>query len=497
MCVRLVSCAPWHRACCDFIYLMALLSQRGLPIRFSGRVTPGSMATRGTAVAVCLAMVIATCGSTRRDDGASAPASSCPGASSHADIGRDTLGSFAVGNASECCTHCHAVAMCRAWVWSNKSGPAVCALKGKVDGGSGKLKPWVISGVLPPGPPPPPPPPPSPSPPPPPPPGTPLTATVTVAGGRAVFEVEEHYASYTIDLSAERGFFRRDLANPKLQWLARQLAPAVLRVGGSGGDKLFYDVPHDPGRQCPPVAPGPLKCKNVPSAPSPWARTPSAAAGARPDASPSPAPSNLGATCLNTSQWDALNRFALAAGAKLVFGLNFFLDPADESVLALLRYTAVANYTLFGLEYGNEQIKAGFPQCERRQAAGAVVLHRIIAAQWPVAAERPRLIGPDAGGFSSQYVADVAGNDNGTQRLFGYTFHEYAIGHANSTSMPPSRLIASNKIAGRAAELRKASPNGDRIQLWAGEAGGSGGGGMDGITNSFASGQWYLDSVGQ
>eukprot|EP01043_Picozoa_sp_COSAG02_P064563 COSAG02_NODE_9475_length_2205_cov_1.350902_2_plen_448_part_00 len=166
----------------------------------------------------------------------------------------------------------------------------------------------------------------------------PIEATVHVAS--AIFTVEPHYLSFTIDTSAERGFFRRDLTNPKLRWLARKLSPAVLRVGGSGSDELYYDVPHNPNNACPgqPFA----KCKD---------------SGHKP---PSPAPSAFRgesekadvAFCLNQSQWDDLNGFVAAANAHLVFDLNFFLNVSSDQVSSLLRYTADSNYTVFGYEYG-------------------------------------------------------------------------------------------------------------------------------------------------
>ena len=109
------------------------------------------------------------------------------------------------------------------------------------------------------------------------------SATVIVSTDEVVFTVQPHFLSYTIDLSAERGFFARNLTNARLRWLAKQLAPAVLRVGGSGGDDLYYDVPHITSRVCP-GAPFP-KCKQ---------HKPRYAASKGSDT----------AQCLNTSHWE-------------------------------------------------------------------------------------------------------------------------------------------------------------------------------------------------
>jgi hypothetical protein len=92
--------------------------------------------------------------------------------------------------------------------------------------------------------------------------------------------------------------------------------------------------------------------------------------------------------------------------------------------------------------------------------------------------------------FHQEYVQEVQ-KDNAS-RLFAYTYHQYAIGHDNSTYMPPSRLLEERKSFGKWQALEEAAGPDNSIELWAGEAGGAGGGGIDGVTNSFASGQWYV-----
>jgi hypothetical protein len=200
---------------------------------------------------------------------------------------------------------------------------------------------------------------------------------VSVLGAESIFKVAPHYLSYTIDLSDERGFFMRDLTNKKLRWMAKQLAPAVLRVGGSGGDELYYDVPHNESHACPGPSFG--KCKKSKTVAS---RGP------------------VGEQCLNTSQWDALNGFAQEASAHLVFGLNFFLRPSDPQVEALLAYSVNRNYSFWGLEYGNEQIKGAQTECLEKQVEEGLAIFEMAERLWPDPQNRPRLIGPDAGGFS-------------------------------------------------------------------------------------------------
>ena len=321
---------------------------------------------------------------------------------------------------------------------------------------------------------------------------TALTGTVVIETAAKLWEVAPHYLSFTIDSSDERGFFKRDLDNRKLQWLAAQLTPAILRVGGSGGDQMYYDVPHNASRVCP--GPPFIKCKVKD------ARSRRAA--------PSPV------HCLNTSHWNRLHGFVNATGVDLTFGLNFFLNPTtDPSVAALLKYSIEQNYVFYALEFGNEQITGIDIRCLYQQVHGGVALYDMAHRLWPDDkrgptakrnTRRPRIMGPDAAGIDPDYVALMA-NTTGVSpglRQFAYTYHQYEIGSANTTAMYPGRLMPFKEPFGKFTALQTAQGHGANIttpgpiELWTGEAGGAGGGGVDGVTNSFASGVWYLDALG-
>ena len=298
--------------------------------------------------AVLVATACAAAASAAAEPG-SLPQAVCSSLHSGLELGTASIKTpNSAGTATACCLLCHATPECKIFSFSNKSNhPPLCTLNTKF-GNHNKTKSWATSGFV--RGPAPPPPPPAPPPSPPPTPGT-IDAAVHIAGGSTTFTVEPHYLSYTIDTSNERGFFQRDLTNPKLRWLARQLAPAVLRVGGSGGDELYYDVPHSPNASCP--GPAFPKCKQSGLQPPPWAPSAEVAAEAR-----GPAVGRRGGRvakagstyCLNTSQWDALNGFVKTAGAKLVFGLNFFLNASSPQVIALLRYTVERNYSVYACE---------------------------------------------------------------------------------------------------------------------------------------------------
>ena len=147
----------------------------------------------------------------------------------------------------------------------------------------------------------------------------------------------------------------------------------------------------------------------------------------------------------------------------------------------------------------NEQIKAPQTICRDRQAAQGAQLYTQLARLYPDSSSRPRLLGPDAGGaISPEYMQKLA--ESGAS-LFAYTYHEYSLSRDlnRSSSIAPSQLMTVSKCERKTKGLSvgtKGLPFHSTVQLWAGEAGGSGGGGLPNLTNSFVSGIWYLDSLG-
>ena len=70
---------------------------------------------------------------------------------------------------------------------------------------------------------------------------SPGPVTVGIDGASPVFVVRDEFLSFNLDTTANRGFFERELSDPKLVALARSLSvhsPAFLRVGGTGGNSL-------------------------------------------------------------------------------------------------------------------------------------------------------------------------------------------------------------------------------------------------------------------
>lgn len=128
-----------------------------------------------------------------------------------------------------------------------------------------------------------------------------------------------------------------DLWNPRLTAAVKAFGGhAIIRMGGTLGDEIGYDVGQGPVRNCP---------------------------AARSDRRHGELP-----YCLPMPRWDELHRWCAEAGCRIIFGLNALYgragDPRhsfnasgpwdDTNTAALLRYTAKQGYsrstTLFGCE---------------------------------------------------------------------------------------------------------------------------------------------------
>jgi hypothetical protein len=100
-----------------------------------------------------------------------------------------------------------------------------------------------------------------------------------------------------------------DLTNPVLIEAAAALSPARLRVGGSEGDDVFYDVD---GGGC-----------------DKW----------------SPKPPVDPAFCLNMTRWRQLLDFAATANISVVFGLNAMVRANNSAPSNLSNHEAFLSYT--------------------------------------------------------------------------------------------------------------------------------------------------------
>jgi len=257
------------------------------------------------------------------------------------------------------------------------------------------------------------------------------------------------------------GLLNVDLSNSRLIYLARELVPAHLRVGGSLGDTIIYKIPGKSHKPC-----------------------------------------TEGLNCLNMTRWEQLVSFARKTGVTLAFGLNEKYpdavpgswDPSNTRDFLLYIRDHRQEDVIFGFELGNELDAQGYNASVC--AKDFHTLHKIFMEIWPNPARRPKLIGPDEVASPSflmeflKYAGDV---------VDVATWHMY-IGYGLDPKLPEElidpKFLNQTEIQSLpvVAAWQKYAPH---AALWCGETAAAYHSGRNGTTNAFESGFWYLYQLGR
>jgi heparanase 1 len=262
--------------------------------------------------------------------------------------------------------------------------------------------------------------------------------------------------------------------------LARELAPAYLRVGGSEADRTHYDMSG---------AAGPA---DAPPAPFEWT--------------------------LTRAEWDAVNDFARALDFPVLFTVNAGPGVRDAALAwqpaearELLAYTRDKGYRVALWELGNEV--NGFPiihgidfsitggQLAKdlhafrglvNELTPGVAVGAPSSAFWPVAGEFFPIV---------QQLLEAGGGAD----LDVLTWHYYplqsrrcpvAVRRADLDLLfDPSTLDEIDRWAGLVEGLRDA--HAPQLPIWLGESGNAQCGGEPDLSDAFAGGFWWLDELGK
>lgn len=312
--------------------------------------------------------------------------------------------------------------------------------------------------------------------------------TVQIDDGHVINTLPAGFASVTLDFhpgtqgavwGSNASILEINLTSPGLLGVARALAPAVLRLGGSeAGENVTY--------------------VNFPGL-----------------SAPCPASYYY---CLTRSRWDEILAFASTTGLRLMLDLNI-IGPAHSNdwaagiaqIDALLAYTASANrHTPWAFELGNENQATLSPQ----EAAKRVTqVHRLLAIHWPDRATRPLLVGPSVH-IEPDWIADFLGalpvnstDAPGRPPLDIFAYHMYAgYGRAPNVAhqVPTTAFLddARGLVDTAAAAVRFAGGGSARpsaasaLPLLVSETAAAwASGGPTGACVSFASSLWYFDHL--
>jgi heparanase 1 len=272
-----------------------------------------------------------------------------------------------------------------------------------------------------------------------------------------------------------------DLRDPRLRRLARELAPAYLRIGGTEADRIYYGVAEEDSREA-------------------------------------PAPFDLR---LTRSQWEGVADFAKSADLDLFFTLNAGPSSRDakgrwttDNAERLLRHARTRGDTIRVLELGNEINGYWFNYGISGQPDGAIVAEdlrklRALARELmpgalivgPAEFYWPRVGSPLVSRTNVLSGLLAAG---GAGSLDAITWHYYpeqsrrcpiATRRASLTELlDPGSLDEVSRWAGDVEARRDRSAG--ELPVWLGETGGAQCGGEPGVSDRFASSLWWMDQLG-
>lgn len=302
------------------------------------------------------------------------------------------------------------------------------------------------------------------------------TIQLSVDGARAIATHTEHYLSFTVD--TDRLITVMPWDSPRLRRMTQELAPAIMRVGGSKADLVYYDLSDDP------VADPPAPYRYV----------------------------------MTKAQFDAACDFATAVGLEIMFTLNAGDGPRDlegrwtpDAARALVEHAQSIGCPVTVWELGNEVSSfaaADIGEVSPEQYGDDFVTAR---AMLDDVGSTARLGGPASfylagmgeatfhAGFLPESVAAAH------SVLDIVTWHYYPTQATGcglgiptgtwDTLLQPRPL---DDVLSWAAEVEQARDDGaPGAEVWLDETGHAVCGGQEEVSDRFVAGLWWLDELGQ
>lgn len=196
------------------------------------------------------------------------------------------------------------------------------------------------------------------------------SVNVNILTDKIVHTTEDYFVSYALDIA---NFYDGglNLSSPQFQYMGQQLAPAVLRIGGSEADYTYYFTDTETG-----------ECGDVPS----------------------------GYSCFTKADLEMLMDYVSATKAKLVFGLSAGYPKYpnqntkqwnSSNAEVFLNYIVDNGYSdnFYGFELGNEinkDVQVSFQIDAFKQ------LRSILQKIWK--GTIPQLLGPDPHSYTLRFV---------------------------------------------------------------------------------------------
>ena len=301
------------------------------------------------------------------------------------------------------------------------------------------------------------------------------TSAVTI-GSHLVNIVEPEFLSFTCDFhvpstpcawdgkmcwAPNASFLIADTTHPRLRQAAKHLSPAILRVGGSPGDRTTYEF-------------GSTSCKKGDF------------------------------YCLRKAQWDGWQELARDANIRIMFGLNFLgrvnngkWDAKNARELITYTYSKYGGKPpIFGFELGNE-LSARGPKAED-VVTGFRELRGIV--QNLSLGQPPKIAGPacgDGGPHNPAWIEQFMKN-GGRELIDVATYHWYVTPGTDKTL--PADVLTTKWMDAEVTKTEQTKKQFDSwapgVPLWQGEGALAADSGQDGLTNRFEDTLWYIVRLG-
>lgn len=296
---------------------------------------------------------------------------------------------------------------------------------------------------------------------------------VTVDTEKKLAEVDARYLSFTLDTDKVVAQ-KLDLTQPRLLKLASALKPAILRIGGTRADTVYYDLAPTPVRK----APDPYKL------------------------------------VMGREIWDGACKFAKDLGVEIMFNVNAGKGPrvdgkwTPDNAEKLVTYTQQTGCPVSSWELGNEPggfgLMHGLFVSGKQLAADYAVLDKMLQAEDPTAkiagpspAFWPKL-GEVATKVTPEFLAAGAG-----KVVDLLTWHYYPQQSSScplhsrrttlETLLDPDNLDEIERWAQQMEDLRDRYAKGARLVL--DETSHAQCGGEPGISDRFVTGFWWMDQL--
>ncbi|HJL20389.1 MAG TPA: hypothetical protein RMH99_32275 [Sandaracinaceae bacterium LLY-WYZ-13_1] len=317
-------------------------------------------------------------------------------------------------------------------------------------------------------------------------------SAVTVALDAVVAEVDPRFLSVAIDsaqlvggtfwdpsgestgTTGDHPVPPYDFASPKVRRLASALAPALLRLGGTDADMVYYDLSDDPVEE----------------------------------------PPEGYEAVMTRAQWDGVHDFLDATGYDLMFCLNAGPGPRDADgawdpaqARALMAHAAAEGQGVAVWELGNEPNGFRLIHGIDPDPAGHAAAYETLAALRDELAPDARLAGPasawwptsgELGRFYPDFV-DAGGLDPVEIVTWHYYPQQSRRCPVRTTPAEPTTMLQPENLAEVEvwAEEVEAAVTDPDDEVWLGETGGAQCGGEPGVSDRFVGSFWWADQLGR